>query len=60
MKRRLDAVVQLIEKFIKKRFQDATVTKEPAIQTRPVCAVKIKNGLGKIGLLSWRFSGCGG
>jgi hypothetical protein len=45
MKGRHDAVVQLMEKFIKKRFQDATVTKEPAIQTRPEVHVQLRADL---------------
>ncbi len=45
MKGRHDAVVQLMEKFIKKRFQDATVTNEPAIQTRLEVHVQLRADL---------------
>ncbi len=47
MKGRHDAVVQLMmEKFLKKRFQDATVTnKEPAIQTQLEVHVQLRADL---------------
>ena len=45
MKGRHDAVVQVVEKFIKKRFQGVTTTKEPAIPTRAEAHVQLRADL---------------